>query len=88
MKTLLMCCVTTLILGCSTTVPVVAKFPDAPPELTEKCQDLKPLAADAKLSDVAKSVAGNYTLYYVCATKYEAWIDWHNRQKKIFEEVK
>lgn len=77
-----------LLSGCSTTVPVVAKFPDAPLELTEKCQDLKPLSADAKLSDVAKSVTGNYTLYYECATKYDAWIEWHSRQKKIFEGIK
>lgn len=77
-----------LLSGCSTTVPVVAKFPDAPPELTHRCQDLKQLSADAKLSDVTKSVVSNYTLYYECAAKYDAWIEWHERQKKIFEKVK
>jgi hypothetical protein len=77
-----------LLSGCSTTVPVVAKFPNVPSELTERCQDLKKLPADAKLSDVTKSVVSNYTLYYECAAKYDAWIEWHNSQKKIFEKVK
>jgi hypothetical protein len=37
---------------------------------------------------VTKSVVSNYTLYYECAAKYDAWIEWHERQKKIFEKVK
>jgi len=77
-----------LLTGCSTTVPVVVKFPAAPTELLVKCSELKLLADEAKLSDVAKSVVNNYTLYYECAVKVDAWIEWHERQKKLFEEVK
>jgi hypothetical protein len=77
-----------LLSGCSTTVPIVVKFPVAPPELMEKCTELKTLSDEAKLSDVAKSVVNNYTLYYQCAVKVDAWIEWHESQTKIFEEVK
>jgi len=50
------------ITGCSTVVPVVAKFPDA--------------------------VVQNYTTYYACAVKADAWIEWYSVQKKIFEGAK
>lgn len=74
--------------GCSTTVPVTAKFPQVPPELKEKCQDLKPIVEGAKLSDITKTVVDNYTVYYQCSLKVDAWSEWYNNQKKIFEEVK
>jgi hypothetical protein len=77
-----------LLSGCSTTVPVVAKFPKAPSELVERCPDLIPLVADAKLSDVAKSIVNNYTLYYQCSVKIDAWNEWYESQKKLFEELK
>ena len=39
--------------GCSTTVPVVAKFPEVPPRLLVKCPNLEKLDEQPKLSDVA-----------------------------------
>lgn len=87
MKRLLLCCVIALT-GCETVVPVTVKFPDAPVELKTKCDDLNKLNEDAKLSDVAKVVVGNYTLYNQCSSKVDAWIDWYDSQKKIFDEVK
>jgi hypothetical protein len=77
-----------LLSGCSTTVPVTVKFPAVPLELMETCTELKTLSDEAKLSDVAKSVVNNYTLYYQCAVKVDAWIEWHESQTKIFKEVK
>lgn len=74
-------------LGCSTTVPVTAKFPDAP-KYTETCPELVKLKDDAKLSDVAKTVTINYSTYYECAVKNDAWIEWYQIQKNIFESVK
>jgi len=89
MKTFILCCMTTLLLGCSTTVPVVAKFPDAPGKIMmEQCPDLKKLDGEPKLSDVSKILTVNYTEYYVCAVKTSAWIEWYNKQKIIFEGVK
>ena len=80
---------TLLTVGCSTTVPVKAKFPDPPGKLmTERCPQLKTLADDSKLSDVSKTITMNYTEYYICAVKVDSWIEWYDSQKKIFESVK
>ena len=88
MKTLLALLIAVTLVGCSTTVPVTRKFPEAPKTLIEKCPELKKLAQDAKLSDVARTVVENYTQYQHCSNKSEAWVEWYNSQKKIFEEVK
>jgi hypothetical protein len=77
------------ITGCSTVVPVVAKFPQAPGQLvSEPCPNLKKLNDNAALSDIARSVTENYTSYYECAVKLDAWIEWHSKQKILFESVK
>jgi hypothetical protein len=72
--------------GCSTTVPVTAKFPDAPKH-TEACPQLQKLADAPKLSDVSTTVNTNYTAYYECAVKNDKWNEWYAIQKKIFEGV-
>ena len=77
-----------LLTGCATSVPVSMKFPEAPTVLMEKCPELKLLNEDAKLSDVAKTIAMNYTSYYECALKVESWIGWYQAQKVIYESVK
>lgn len=77
-----------LLLGCSTTVPVRAKFPTAPDRLMQQCLPLDKLENESKLSDVAKSVTNNYTKYHQCSVQNESWIEWYNNQKKIFESVK
>jgi hypothetical protein len=78
-----------MLLGCSTTVPVAAKFPEPPGKIMmEQCPDLKKLDGETKLSDVSKTITVNYTEYYVCAVKTSAWIEWYNKQKIIFESVK
>jgi hypothetical protein len=75
--------------ACSTTVPVVAKFPQAPGTLVqEPCPDLKKLGDEVKLSDVAKTVTVNYTEYYTCAVKLDAWQRWYREQKVIYEGLK
>ena len=74
--------------GCSTTVPVVAKFPEVPKVLLTKCPNLQELSTDAKLSDVAKTITTNYSSYYECAVKMDAWIEWYGVQKIIYEGTK
>jgi len=74
--------------GCSTTVPVTAKFPNTPERLLVKCPQLEKLDNEVKLSDISKTITGNYTTYYECAVKNDSWIEWYNVQKKIFEEIK
>lgn len=73
--------------GC-TAVPVKRNFPEVPAQIMEKCPQLEKLKDDAKLSDVAKNVTNNYTTYYECAVKHDAFVEWYNTQKRIFESVK
>ena len=75
-----------LMVGCST-VPVTSKFPE-PPKYTDRCPQLQKLKDDAKLSDVASTVNVNYSTYYECALKNDAWVEWYQIQKRIFESVK
>ena len=77
-----------LLTGCSTTVPVTAKFPEVPARLLTSCPQLEKLEETAKLSNVATTVTSNYTTYYDCAVKNDAWIEWYQVQKTIFESVK
>jgi hypothetical protein len=75
--------------GCSTVVPVTMKFPEAPGNIALiACPQLQKLQEDAKLSDISKTVSVNYTTYYECAVKTDAWIEWYQKQKQIFENVK
>ncbi len=78
-----------LLSACSTTVPVTSKFPAPPGTLVqEPCVELKKLQEDPKLSDVAKTVTINYSEYYMCAVKLEAWQRWYREQKTIYESLK
>ena len=77
-----------ILTGCSTTVPVTAKFPDVPERLLVKCPQLEKLENEAKLSDIGKTVTNNYTTYYECAVKNDAFIECYQTQKRIFESVK
>jgi hypothetical protein len=77
-----------ILTGCSTTVPVTVKFPDVPERLLVKCPQLEKLENEAKLSDIGKTVTNNYTTYYECAVKNDAFIEWYQTQKRIFESVK
>ena len=74
--------------GCSTTVPVTAKFPSVPERLMVKCPQLEKLENEAKLSEISKTITVNYTTYYECAVKNDTWIEWYTIQKNIFESVK
>jgi len=79
----------TLVLsGCSTAVPVTARFPEPPGLLaTTPCPALKKLTDTPNLSDVSRTVTINYTTYYECQVKTDAWIEWYQIQKHIFEQA-
>jgi len=74
--------------GCSTTVPVTAKFPDAPKYGTTACPQLQTVPDDVKLSGLTSTVTTNYSTYYECAVKVDSWNEWYQIQKRIFEGVK
>ena len=71
------------LVGCSTVVPVKQKWPEPPSTAMTSCPQLGKLEENAKLSDVAKTITANYTAYYDCAVKTDAWIEWYNVQKEI-----
>ena len=76
-----------LLTGC-TTVPITARFPEAPGLQSQiACPNLKKLEENSKLSEVAKTITVNYTEYYTCAVKLDAWIEWYAKQKIIFEGI-
>ena len=77
-----------LLSGCSTVVPVTVKFPEPPGKgAMTACPNLQKLNSDAKLSDVANTVTVNYSTYYECAVKTDAWQEWYVVQKIIFEKA-
>ena len=77
-----------MLTGCSTTVPVTSKFPEPPKYSLQACPQLQTLKDGSKLSEVATTVTINYSTYYECAVKNDAWIEWYQIQKHIFESVK
>lgn len=78
-----------LLTGCSTTVPVVAKFPEAPQSLKENCDTLKKIEGEQiSIVDLHKTVIENYTIYHECVIKVEGWNEWYVKQKEIFESIK
>ena len=83
----LACFLLVLVTGCSS-VPIAPKFPEVPERILQKCPQLEKLNEESKLSDIAKTVTNNYTTYYECAVKHDAFIEWYQVQKKIYESVK
>ena len=74
--------------GCATSVPVTAKFPDAPSIIKEQCPQLKTIPTETTVfSELSKTVTANYTSYYECAVKVDSWIEWYSKQKAIFEQA-
>ena len=74
--------------GCSTAVPVTARFPEPPGKgAMTVCPALQKLNDGARLSDVATTVTVNYSTYYECAVKTDAWQEWYNIQRHIFEKA-
>ena len=74
--------------GCSTVVPVVAKFPEAPKLGLGVCPQLKTVEEGVKLSELTNTVTVNYSTYYECAVKADQWNEWYEIQKRIFENTK
>ena len=89
MKYTLPVLVLVMLTGCSTAVPIKQKFPEAPEIIYERCHTLRKLDNEkATLSEIARTVSENYTAYYECSTRVDAWRAWYKEQKKIFDEAK
>lgn len=75
--------------GCSTVVPVAQTWPEPPGlQSMQPCPELKQLEANPTLSTVAKTVASNYSEYYQCVIKLEAWQEWYAKQQIIHKDLK
>lgn len=74
--------------GCSTTVPVKRTFPDVPEALLKQCGPLTTInKTEVKLSELMDTVAKNYSKYHECAAVNEAWQEWYQEQKQVFNEL-
>lgn len=87
MKYILLSAAVALLTGCTTAVPVTAKFPAAPAIGVGTCPELQTVKDDVKLSELTNTVATNYSEYYTCAVKVDTWNKWYEMQKTIFEKV-
>ena len=78
-----------LLTGCATSVPVTMSFPQLPEALDKPCERLQPLPEGKReLSDLLENTNDNYAKAKECNAKANAWKEWYETQKKIFEEVK
>lgn len=69
-------------------LPAKPKWPDAVPELTQPCPELKLIEGDkVAITDLLRTVATNYALYYDCSLKNEGWNKWYKEQKQIYDKV-
>ena len=87
MKKLLALVLSFALVGC-VGVPIERKFPGTPESLKQSCPDLQTVRDDnTQLSELMIVVTSNYKLYHECQIKVEAWQEWYNTQKKIFEDA-
>lgn len=78
-----------LLTGCASLLPVKPVWPAIPTELSATCPDLKQTPIEtSKMSQVLDVVVDNYSQYHECQEKSNAWVNWYNKQKKIYEEIK
>ena len=77
------------LIGCDDDIAVKPVWPDLPADLKIACPDLKQVDPNtAKLSQVIDVVVDNYSEYHECQVKVDAWLDWYQKQKKIYEDIK
>jgi hypothetical protein len=85
MKSLFLIPIAILLSGCLATAP---KFPEVPQELLTQCPELNEVQkGTTELSKVLDVVVVNYSTYYECRVKVEAWVDWYTQQKKIYNNA-
>jgi hypothetical protein len=54
----------------------------------QPCPPLQLLPQETSLSEVAKTVANNYSEHYACVIKLEAWQEWYKKQELIHKGLK
>jgi hypothetical protein len=77
-----------ILTGCQS-IPVKPVFPKVANELLRQCPALKTIdTTEVKLSELMKTVSANYTEYHACAVIVDAWQEWYQVQKKIYDDIK
>lgn len=88
MKNILLFCVIFLTAGCSTVVPLKQKFPEVPPVLLAKCDNLETIDKPVVLlSEMLTVITRNYNKYHNCSDLAAAWQEWYSEQKKVFDQT-
>jgi uncharacterized protein YceK len=78
-----------LLTGCASVVPVTQTWPEAPGlQSMQTCGTLKTLESDTTLSQVAEVINHNYSEYWQCVVKLEAWQEWYRKQEIIHKNIK
>ena len=76
-----------LLVGCGST-PTIPKFPDVPVEFLQQCPQLKTTDInDPSIITLSKTIVENYTTYYQCSNKVNAWAEWYAKQKKVVDQA-
>ena len=92
MRLLLALCLSLSLSGCgllTAFLPAKPKWPEAVPELTQPCPELKTIEGDkVAITELLKTVVNNYTMYYECSLKNDGWNEWYKKQKEIYDKVK
>jgi len=87
MKRFIIALMLIVVSGCATKVaPINIKWPDAPAEIMEPADDLVPLKPEqTKLSDLIDNANTNFSKYYILRERYEAWQQWYNSHRQIYQ---
>ena len=89
MKKLLLIIALLALTSCSLAPPARPAWPEAPTEILQPAPNLTPLGKDQhNLSDLIENANINYSEYFSLRNKYNAWIEWYNTQKKIYDNSK
>ena len=70
--------------GCISTAP---KFPDLPNDIAQTCPELREAEKSPELSKLLDTVVQNYGTYYECRVKIDAFLEWHKKQKEIYDKA-
>jgi hypothetical protein len=54
----------------------------------QPCPELKKLESNPQLSQVAEVINHNYSEYWQCAVKLDAWQEWYRKQEIIHKGLK
>ena len=70
--------------GCLSVAP---KFPDLPSDIAQSCPELREAEKSQEMSKLLDTVVQNYGSYYECRVKIDAFIEWHKKQKEIYNKA-